>query len=202
MIKWIAGILWGAGVAGWYAIRFPHALRAKRTPVRQAGNRVGEPFLLVISFSGLFAVPFVWLVTDWPGTANYAGSLAQLAAGANVFAGALCLFARTHRDLGKSWSVTLELREQHRLVTGGIYSRVRHPMYAAFWLWAVAQALLLPNYVAGGAGLVGFGTLYFLRVGREERLMLGMFGDEYRAYMERTGRLLPRCSAASNPQPK
>ncbi len=68
---------------------------------------------------------------------------------------------------------------------------VRHPMYTAFWLWAVAQALLLPNWVAGLSGLLGFGTLYFLRVGQEERLMIEAFGDAYRAYMERTARLIP-----------
>src|SRR2546430_6060986 len=51
----------------------------------------------------------------------------------------------------------------------GVYRHVRHPMYAAFFLWAIAQALLLPNWIAGPAGLVGFGTLFGLRVRREER---------------------------------
>ena len=64
-------------------------------------------------------------------------------------------------------------------------------MYSAFWLWAIAQALLLPNWVAGFAGLVGFGTLYFGRVAREERMMLQTFGDSYREYMARTGRVFP-----------
>jgi len=192
MMKLIAGLLWGAGVAGWYIIRFPHAARARRIPVQRVRDRIGETVLLAISFSGLFAVPFVWLVTGWPRAGNYAGSPWQLAAGALVFAGALWMFERTHRDLGKNWSVMLELRTQHRLVTGGIYARVRHPMYAAFWLWALAQALLLPSFIAGPAGLVGFGILYLARVGREERLMIEQFGDEYRAYIARTGRLLPR----------
>ena len=65
-------------------------------------------------------------------------------------------------------------------------------MYTAFWLWAVAQALLLPNWVAGFAGLIGFGTLFFGRIAKEEQMMVDTFGDEYRQYMARTGRLLPR----------
>ena len=65
-------------------------------------------------------------------------------------------------------------------------------MYSAFWLWAAAQALLLPNLVAGFAGLIGFGTLFFGRVAREEKMMLETFGDEYREYMARTGRIIPR----------
>ena len=70
----------------------------------------------------------------------------------------------THRELGRNWSIRLKLREGHSLVTKGVYRYVRHPMYSAFWLWAIAQCLLLPNWIAGPAGLVGFGTLFFGRV--------------------------------------
>jgi protein-S-isoprenylcysteine O-methyltransferase Ste14 len=108
-----------------------------------------------------------------------------------VFAVALIGFYRTHRDLGRFWSVTLEIRQTHELVTTGVYRHVRHPMYAAFFLWAVAQALLLPNWIAGPAGLVGFGTLFGLRVWREERMMEAAFGDAYRAYAARTWRVIP-----------
>ncbi len=88
-------------------------------------------------------------------------------------------------------SHSLDLRENHRLVTAGIYARLRHPMYTAFWLWALAQPFLLANWLAGFAGIVGFGTLYFLRVGQEERMMEERFGQEYRDYCARTRRILP-----------
>jgi len=104
---------------------------------------------------------------------------------------ALGMFHLTHRALGRNWSVSLDVRENHELVTEGIYRRVRHPMYSAFWLWAIAQALLLPNWIAGFAGLAGFGILFFGRVAREERMMLQTFGDSYRDYMARTGRVFP-----------
>jgi protein-S-isoprenylcysteine O-methyltransferase Ste14 len=64
-------------------------------------------------------------------------------------------------------------------------------MYTAFWLWAIAQACLLPNWVAGFAGIVGFGTLFFGRVGREEQMMIETFGDDYRQYMSKTYRIIP-----------
>jgi protein-S-isoprenylcysteine O-methyltransferase Ste14 len=101
------------------------------------------------------------------------------------------MFRLTHKALGRNWSISLEVREDHRLVTDGVYQYVRHPMYTAFWLWAVAQALLLPNWFAGLAGIVGFGTLFLGRVGREEKMMADSFGDAYRAYMERTRRIIP-----------
>jgi protein-S-isoprenylcysteine O-methyltransferase Ste14 len=145
----------------------------------------------VISAAGLGILPAVYVFTSTPAFANYTFRPWQAWLGAAVFAVALWLFYRTHKDLGRNWSVTLEVRERHTLVTEGVYGRVRHPMYSAFWLWALAQALLLPNAIAGPAGLVGFGTLFFLRVGREERMMIETFGDEYRRYMARTARVLP-----------
>jgi protein-S-isoprenylcysteine O-methyltransferase Ste14 len=64
-------------------------------------------------------------------------------------------------------------------------------MYSAFWLWSGAQALLLPNWIAGLGGLIAFGLTYLLRLSQEEQMLLEQFGDEYRAYMQRTKRLIP-----------
>lgn len=65
-------------------------------------------------------------------------------------------------------------------------------MYAAFWIWSVAAALLLPNWIGGWSHLVSFALLYFLRVPCEEQMMLDQFGEEYQSYMDRTGRVIPR----------
>jgi protein-S-isoprenylcysteine O-methyltransferase Ste14 len=56
----------------------------------------------------------------------------------------------------------------------------------------LGQALFLANWVAGLGGLVGFGLLYFLRVPKEEDMMLQEFGEPYRQYMAKTGRILPK----------
>ena len=87
--------------------------------------------------------------------ANYPFQPTIASAGLLLAVGALTMFYLTHRALGRNWSVTLEVRQSHKLVTDGIYERVRHPMYTAFWLWALAQALLLPNWIAGFRGFLG-----------------------------------------------
>jgi protein-S-isoprenylcysteine O-methyltransferase Ste14 len=112
--------------------------------------------------------------------------------GTIVFGAANWLLWRSHADLANNWSPRLEVSEDHTLVTNGVFRYIRHPMYAAHWLWAVAQALLLPNWIAGLAGLVAIIPLYFRRVPQEEQLMLEQFGDEYQEYMTRTGRIVPR----------
>jgi protein-S-isoprenylcysteine O-methyltransferase Ste14 len=133
----------------------------------------------------------MYVATGFPRFADYPFRPIQAWLGVLLAGSALAMFHLTHRALGRNWSLSLEVREGHRLVTEGIYRHVRHPMYAAFWLWAVAQALLLPNWIAGFSGLIGFGTLYVFRVRSEERLMLDTFGEAYRAYMSRTARLIP-----------
>jgi protein-S-isoprenylcysteine O-methyltransferase Ste14 len=186
--KWI----WAAGCILWYVIRFPHERRSRRTQIVSRAHRMREMILLVISFCGLGVIPLVYAVTGQPRAFSYAFNPVLAWIGTATFIAALWLFYRTHRDLGRSWSVTLELRDQHALTTHGVYNWVRHPMYSAFWLWAIAQALLLPNWIAGFSGLVGFGTLYLARVGREEGMMLDAFGERYRDYMARTPRVVPR----------
>jgi protein-S-isoprenylcysteine O-methyltransferase Ste14 len=191
MTPLVAKAIWIVGVVGWFVIRYPHARRARRTSKVRRNDQLREAILLGVGTTGLGIVPLIYVSTGEPRFANYPFNGWQAWLGAAVFVIALWLFRRTHKDLGRNWSVTLEVREQHALVTNGVYSRVRHPMYTAFWLWAVAQTLLLPNWVAGGAGIVGFGILFFLRVPREEKLMLETFGDDYRHYMSRTWRIMP-----------
>jgi protein-S-isoprenylcysteine O-methyltransferase Ste14 len=187
----IAQVIWLVGVVGWFIIRYPHQRRSRRTPKVRRSDRGRETALMAISTTGLGIVPAIYATTGAPRFADYPFRPWQGWLGAAVFAGALWLFRRTHKELGRNWSVTLEVRDQHKLITSGVYRRIRHPMYSAFWLWALAQALLLPNWIAGPAGLVGFGTLFFMRVGREEQLMRETFGDDYRRYAERTWRVLP-----------
>ena len=68
----------------------------------------------------------------------------------------LWLFWRSHADLGKNWSVSLEVRQGHQLIKHGVYRSIRHPMYASIWLWCLAQGLLLENWLAGWYALVAF----------------------------------------------
>jgi protein-S-isoprenylcysteine O-methyltransferase Ste14 len=186
-----AKVIWVLGVLGWFIIRYPHDRRARRTPKLRRADGGREIVLMAISGTGLGVLPFIYVVSNAPHFANYPFRPWQAWLGAALFAASLWLFHRTHKELGRNWSVTLEVRDRHTLVTSGVYSRVRHPMYSAFWLWALAQALLLPNWIAGPAGVIGFGTLFFLRIGREEALMIETFGDDYRRYMARTSRILP-----------
>jgi protein-S-isoprenylcysteine O-methyltransferase Ste14 len=176
---------------GWYVIRLPHARRSRRTRVTANRKDRREAVLLAASLTGLGIVPLIYIATGFPRFSDYPFRPNQAWAGVCVAAAALVMFFLSHRALGRNWSISLELREHHQLVTEGIYRHVRHPMYTAFWLWAISQALLIPNWFAGCAGFLGFGALFVGRIEREEQMMLERFGDQYRAYMDRTCRIIP-----------
>jgi protein-S-isoprenylcysteine O-methyltransferase Ste14 len=187
LAKWIfviALLIWGF-------LRYPYQRRAARIPVRKTARNLTETSLLAAAALGLGVIPVFYVATGFPGFAEHRFVRDFAYAGALVFALALWLFYRAHRDLGRNFSVSLDVREDHVLVSKGVYARIRHPMYLAFWLWAIGQLLLLPNWFAGLAGILGFGILYFGRIEQEEKLMLDTFGDEYRAYINRTARIVP-----------
>jgi protein-S-isoprenylcysteine O-methyltransferase Ste14 len=177
-------------------IRIPHEQRRRKT--RMAVERVNtlERTLVSLLFVGIVFAPAIYASTSLLDRANYRLPLeAQRSVGgvgAMLMTLAIWLFWRSHADLGRNWSPSLQLREGHELVTEGVYRYVRHPMYASEWLWSIAQALLLQNWVAGWAGLALFTPLYVMRVPREEQMMLDRFGAEYRSYMNRTGRIVPQ----------
>jgi protein-S-isoprenylcysteine O-methyltransferase Ste14 len=188
----IAKAAWVLLAVTWWVMRLPFERKAKKARVAVDDMKLPERIRLGISLAGLGVIPFLYVAFGFPAFADYPLQRPLLALGVVTVVAALVMFRLTHKALGRYWSVSLQLKEEHKLITTGVYSRIRHPMYTAFWLWAIAQALLLPNWIAGFAGIVGFGTLYLLRVGHEEKLMIDGFGDEYRAYMQRTGRLLPK----------
>ncbi len=182
-------IFWACFITGLVIRKLYTSRCTKRTAVKKRRS-VLDMVLLVAAGLGM-AVPLVYLFTPWLDFANYdlPGWMGWV--GTAAFAAALVLLWRSHADLGHNWSATLQITSGHSLVTHGVYRRIRHPMYAAHLLWALAQGLLLENWCAGWAFMVTFIPLYVLRVPKEERMMLEQFGQEYRDYMARTGRMIP-----------
>ncbi len=190
MNPWIAKAVVLAATVVMMAIRAPHGRRSRRVKVIKSHKTPLEAVLLILAWVGFF-VPLVWIASPLFSFAEYPLRSAPLIVGVMCFVIGLWLFYRSHADLGTNWSITLELREQHRLITQGVYRRIRHPMSSSLLLYAVAHALVIPNWVAGPSNLVAFAVLFTLRVRPEERMMLEQFGDEYTAYMARTERLVP-----------
>jgi protein-S-isoprenylcysteine O-methyltransferase Ste14 len=186
----IAKVIVLAATLTMIAIRAPHGRRSRHVKVAKSRKTSLETGLLILAWIGFF-IPLIWIASPVLSFAEYRLGLGPLVAGVICFVIGLWLFYRSHADLGTNWSITLEMREQHRLITQGIYRRIRHPMYLALVIYSLGHALVIPNWVAGPSNLVVFTILFALRVHAEEQMMTDVFGDEYTTYAARTKRLVP-----------
>lgn len=191
MTPFIAKLLHGLCMVAWWVIRLPFERKTKRNVLLRSGMDTRETLLLLVSLTGLGILPAIYIASGFPAALDQHFSPGRAMAGIAVFVTALGLFYATHKSLGRNWSVTLAVRQDHTLVTEGVYRYMRHPMYSAFWMWAIAQSLTLQNWLVGPAGIVGFGLLYMFRVRREEALMRDTFGAAWDRYAARTPRILP-----------
>jgi len=187
---WIARVAVVLASIVMVGIRAPHGHRSRGVRVAKSLKGTLEIVLLSLAWVSFF-LPLFWVATPWLAFADYPLHPAPFAIGLLAYGLGLWLFHRTHADLGTNWSITLEMREQHQLITRGTYRLARHPMYTAFLIYSAGQALALPNWLAGPSYLVVMALLVALRLGPEERMLRAHFGPEYDAYAARTKRLIP-----------
>ncbi len=109
--------------------------------------------------------------------------------GVGAVAGSILIW--TMHTLGKNLTDTVVTRRDHELITGGPYRFVRHPFYCAFILAVLANSTVPANWFILLTGVSAWLLLVF-RTNKEEENLIARFGDDYRGYMERTGRFLPR----------
>jgi protein-S-isoprenylcysteine O-methyltransferase Ste14 len=172
--------------------------------VRQAGERVaadrqaieregwwyavvrGIGSLALIAFLVLYGVNPSWmeaLSVPFPDWLRWIGA----ALGAVSFV----LYGWAQATLGKEWSPHLQMRQEHHLATSGPYAHIRHPIYVALIGFLLGVALVTANWFFIGLLVVSVVVLA-LRMPKEEQMMVEDFGEEYVAYMARTGRLFPK----------
>lgn len=176
----------------WLFVRTPYGKKSLKVKTKIKKRVNIEKFLVFLNFISMIFLPCFVVFSN---SLNFASMnlfpiirwIALLVYGFN-----LIFFVWCHKNLGKNWSSVLEIRQEHKLIKKGPYKKIRHPMYTHFWLLIISQGLVLNNWVVLIYGVLAWGILYFLRVPREEEMMIEEFGEEYREYMKKTGRLFPK----------
>jgi len=151
----------------------------------------GDVFLELSTWVFWQLLPFFCIIGEMLSFADYTLPIWAGWIGVVLFVASLWLYRRAYADLGSNWSARMEILTEQTLVTKGVYAHSRHPIYAAMFIWAIAQPLLIHNWIAGFGLLLLFTPLYLTRMPREEKMMLEHFGEEYRVYMKKTKRLFP-----------
>jgi len=183
-----------AGMAVFAPVGLYYRIRAHR-----AGGSVGrreEGWFMLLTLRPIAAVSMAsfvaylieprwmaWAHVPLPPALRWCGAPIGLLAGA--------LIVWTFHNLGTNLTDTVVTRAGATLVTRGPYRWVRHPFYAAFALAVIANSLMTANAFVAGSATTAF-LLVVARTRKEEENLIRRFGDEYRDYMRRTGRFVPR----------
>jgi protein-S-isoprenylcysteine O-methyltransferase Ste14 len=92
--------------------------------------------------------------------------------------------------LKRCYSSTLVTREDHQLITHGVYRFARHPLYFGVLIAIMGAPVYAPS-LSGFLILSLLIPIFLFRIKREEEMLTECFGDEYRAYRRSTKKLIP-----------
>ncbi len=159
----------------------------KRREGRLKFGALGFLFLAWVSASVAFVVNPAWMgwsALPLPAWLRWTGVALAFPA---LVLGGWAILSLILRD---AYSPSLVIKDSHTLVTSGAYRWIRHPIYTTYLASPLSFFLLTANWFIGLA-LLAMSILLASRVEGEEAMLLERFGDEYRAYIQRTGRFLP-----------
>lgn len=171
----------------------------RRKADRESGEMLsrkadGNTLMTIIRLGGLvlWLSPFVYLINPaWMAWSKI--GLPEAVRWAGVGLGILCaagiywLFS----SIGTGITPVSATRKEHKLVTNGIYRWVRHPLYTIGSSLFLAFGMMADNWFIILLGVLAF-IVMAIRTPKEEANLIQKFGDEYREYMKRTGRFLPK----------
>ena len=170
-------------------------LKADKETGEKISRKVdGSAMMNIIRFGGLilWLSPLVYLIN--PNWMNWSKiglpeSIRWLGVGIGILCtlGIYWLFS----SIGSGITPTSATRKEHKLVTRGIYRWIRHPLYTIGSSFIISFGMMADNWFIAAFGILAF-ILMASRTPKEEANLIEKFGDEYREYMKRTGRYLPR----------
>jgi protein-S-isoprenylcysteine O-methyltransferase Ste14 len=193
-IEAICRLALGLTFLGVATIGIPHRWRADRAggPVSRRNDPGWFWFLMIFAGPSLALASLAFLIqprwfafarVDLPAWTRLLGLPLALAG--------VGLFGWMFQHLGLNVTSTSMPRREATLVTTGPYRWVRHPMYSAALILALATTLLTASIIVALSGIAVF-VLLAARSRIEERRLVEKFGESYRAYQHRTGRFVPR----------
>jgi protein-S-isoprenylcysteine O-methyltransferase Ste14 len=152
-----------------------------------AASRILRVFIFLIAIVLLWPkrIPLPWLYLElWP-----EGLLPFWLGAAVTIAGLLfAVWARVH--LGRNWSRSVTIKQDHELIITGPYAVVRHPIYTGILTGFLGMAIAISQV----RGLIVFALVllaFWMKLRMEEEWMRSQFGETYAIYAERTAALVP-----------
>jgi len=184
----------GVGISSYY----------RRKADKDSGETIsrkvdGTAFMNVIKLGGLilWLSPLVYLINPaWMAWAKI--GLPEEIRWIGVGMGILCTMGIywLFSSIGSGITPTSATRQEHKLVTSGPYQWVRHPLYTVGSAMFMALGLTADNWFIIALAMLAFIAMA-KRTPKEEANLIEKFGDEYRDYIKRKGRYLPKLGGGS-----
>jgi protein-S-isoprenylcysteine O-methyltransferase Ste14 len=174
---------------GYYTRR---SARPEKDTLKKRENGPVTKFAESLSLLGFTAMLIYAVKPNWLVWASLSFPLWLRWTGVGIALAGFALLQWAQITLGRSWSDTPRMMKGQALITSGPYQFIRHPIYTAFILILGSTFFISANWFIGltWAGMTVLDITS--RIGFEESLMVEYFGDQYREYMKKTGRLLPK----------
>lgn len=171
----------------------------RRKADRETGEKVsrktdGITMMTVIRIGGLilWLSPIVFLVN--PGWMTWSKlGFPDWVRWFGVGIGVLCVIGIywLFSNIGSGITPVSATRKEHKLSTSGPYRWVRHPLYTIGSSFYISFGMMADNWFIMAMGILTF-IVMAIRTPKEEANLIAKFGDEYREYMQRTGRFFPK----------
>jgi len=151
----------------------------------------GTTRLVGIAFGSSWIVLALSVPADFLAIGTLAPGLVFTIIGILLMAGGLAIRVVAARTLGAYYSRTLRMKEDHRVVSEGIYRFIRHPGYLGVIVMFLGSGLAVANFIALALIALLIIPAYLQRITAEERMLSSTLGKEYVEYAAHTRRLIP-----------
>ena len=163
------------------------AISLSETSDKKQSDKHSVLLILIMSFTSV-AVP----VIDWAYFKQDHDSITWMTiTGAVMIIVGIAFRAWAVQTLGKYFTPTVQIKSEHKLIDNGPYSVVSHPSYFGAFVTITAGGILLNSWIGFVFACIAMTIAYYVRIGIEEKELVGYFGDKYRSYMMKTKKIIP-----------
>jgi protein-S-isoprenylcysteine O-methyltransferase Ste14 len=184
IVNWKILLMIAGSIAMWLT---QPPVSVEETNEKQSSDRFSVILILAMSATGVIAP-----IVDWAyfqpekNTINWVTYL-----GIATLLFGIYFRAWAVNTLGKFFTATVQIKDDHQLIQSGPYQIVRHPSYTGAFLAILSSSLILNSWIGFIIAFLAMSYAYYVRIGIEERELIGKFQDRYIEYKKTTKMIIP-----------
>ncbi|MFT9819807.1 methyltransferase family protein [Lysinibacillus sp. NPDC056185] len=157
----------------------------RSSPIKEEKRNLGSSFFIGVVLALMLTIPEIIYFF----TINKINSLLFF----GVIVGLVGVWIRFYsmKILGRFYSRNVGMQGEHKLIQNGLYKYIRHPGYLGSFLTFLGFAISSSSFIAIIINIILFFLAYSYRIKIEERILVTLFGEQYKQYQSNTWRIIP-----------